>query len=154
MEHRKRRVNGLEPPYTAAQLSTWVFLPTMIIEFCAIASPLMPLAASIPVTIVLVALAAAAAYFGYQTMKVDPSDPRSLGHTESAETEQTKQCWICDIQVNTESMHCKFCNKCVDHFDHHCMCKFCSQVVYIYVYLCLSIYLSRCILFLVLRTNL
>ena len=37
--------------------------------------------------------------------------------------EEMKQCWICDTQVAEHSMHCKFCNKCVYHFDHHCMCK-------------------------------
>jgi hypothetical protein len=36
--------------------------------------------------------------------------------------EDMKQCWICDTQVAEHSMHCKFCNKCVYHFDHHCMC--------------------------------
>lgn len=35
--------------------------------------------------------------------------------------EETKQCWICDIQVAEHSMHCKYCNKCVSHFDHHCL---------------------------------
>lgn len=38
--------------------------------------------------------------------------------------EDMKQCWICDTQVADHSMHCKFCNKCVYHFDHHCMCEF------------------------------
>jgi hypothetical protein len=37
--------------------------------------------------------------------------------------ETMKQCWICDTQVADHSMHCKFCNKCVYHFDHHCMCE-------------------------------
>jgi hypothetical protein len=37
--------------------------------------------------------------------------------------EQMKHCWICDLPVADHSMHCKFCNKCVYHFDHHCMCK-------------------------------
>lgn len=37
--------------------------------------------------------------------------------------ETMKQCWICDLQVADHSMHCKFCNKCVYQFDHHCMCK-------------------------------
>lgn len=38
--------------------------------------------------------------------------------------ELMKQCWICDMQVADHSMHCKFCNKCVYKFDHHCMCTF------------------------------
>lgn len=37
--------------------------------------------------------------------------------------EEMKQCWICETMVADHSMHCKFCNKCVNHFDHHCMCK-------------------------------
>jgi hypothetical protein len=37
--------------------------------------------------------------------------------------EEMKQCWICETMVADHSMHCKFCNKCVYHFDHHCMCK-------------------------------
>ncbi len=36
------------------------------------------------------------------------------------EEEQTKYCWVCTIEVNPLSMHCKFCNKCVARFDHHC----------------------------------
>jgi hypothetical protein len=38
--------------------------------------------------------------------------------------EPMKQCWICNAQVAEPSMHCKFCDKCVYHFDHHCMCTF------------------------------
>lgn len=44
-------------------------------------------------------------------------------------TEPMKQCWICDTQVADHAMHCKFCNKCVYHFDHHCMCKFLASEV-------------------------
>ena len=36
--------------------------------------------------------------------------------------EAMKQCWICDASVAEHSMHCKFCNKCVYGFDHHCIC--------------------------------
>jgi hypothetical protein len=80
--------------------------------------------------------------------KIDPSDPRLHNNNNNNSNnddddnntnnnggngiscrhfdpqEPTKQCWICDIQVGEKSMHCKFCNKCVDQFDHHCMCKY------------------------------
>jgi palmitoyltransferase ZDHHC1/11 len=139
-EVRPRRVNGLAPPYTAAQISTWIFLPLLVLEFCLFVSPILPLAASIPCTLAFGGFAALATYFGYMAMKVDPKDPR-LSSSSNGENgsevdsnnnntpvvvnpeEPTKQCWICDVQVGEKSMHCKFCNKCVDHFDHHCMCK-------------------------------
>lgn len=139
---RPRRTNGLSPPYTPAQVSTWVFMPTLVLEFLLVVSPILPRAASIPCTILFCACATASIYFGYTAMKTDPSDPRLLnangrennnsngsnsnGNSNSQcrvidPQEPTKQCWICDIQVGEKSMHCKFCNKCVDHFDHHCM---------------------------------
>ena len=129
---RPTRVNGLSPPYTPAQISTWVFLPLLVIEFLLVVSPILPLVASIPCTILFCCFAGASAGFAIVAMKIDPSDPRVLAcrrvdDVENGEgvinpEEPTKQCWICDIQVGVKSMHCKFCNKCVDHFDHHCMC--------------------------------
>ncbi|KAG7347807.1 DHHC palmitoyltransferase [Nitzschia inconspicua] len=128
---RPRRVNGLAPPYTAAQISTWIFLPLLVLEFCFFVSPLLPLAASISCTLAFGCFAISSAVFGFLAMKVDPKDPRLPNEnnvtttTTTAPTydpeEPTKQCWICDVQVGEKSMHCKFCNKCVDHFDHHCM---------------------------------
>eukprot|EP00339_Tiarina_fusa_P022718 CAMPEP_0117035728 /NCGR_PEP_ID=MMETSP0472-20121206/25359_1 /TAXON_ID=693140 ORGANISM="Tiarina fusus, Strain LIS" /NCGR_SAMPLE_ID=MMETSP0472 /ASSEMBLY_ACC=CAM_ASM_000603 /LENGTH=352 /DNA_ID=CAMNT_0004745289 /DNA_START=254 /DNA_END=1313 /DNA_ORIENTATION=- len=136
---RVRRVNGLESPYTPAQLSTWVYLPTLVLEFLFFASPLLPLAASVPCSVVFVISAAASAYYGYTAMSTDPADPRlpsqgpqhghdhDNGHEHAPNAglwgpnEPTKQCWLCDVQVGEKSMHCKFCNKCVDQFDHHCM---------------------------------
>lgn len=121
---RPRRVNGLSRPYTAAQISTWVFLPMLVLQFLFFAAPLLPIAASIPCSIIFCGLAVCSSYFGYLSMKVDPVDPRLTSNNPSdLSTGPTKQCWICDTQVGEKSMHCKFCNKCVDHFDHHCMCK-------------------------------
>lgn len=146
---RGRRKNGLESPYTPAQLSTWVYLPTLVVEFLLFASPLLPVIASIVCSIVFFVTAVGSAYCGYQAMKIDPSDPRLLSisapssngdelrggddleHNHSNHNnhnhpngggvctwdpnEPTKQCWLCDVQVGEKSMHCKFCNKCVDH---------------------------------------
>ena len=135
---RSVRINGLSPPYTSAQLSTWAFLPTLVLEFLFFASPLLPLAASIPCTVVFFAFAVASSYFGFLATRTNPADPRLQAAASKPDVEcdgegrpscpwdpnePTKQCWICDVQVGEKSMHCKFCNKCVDHFDHHCMCK-------------------------------
>jgi hypothetical protein len=142
---RPRRKNGLSPPYTIAQVSTWITLPTLVLEFLFFVSPILPLAASIPCTLVFVGLAALSAYYGLLAMYIDPSDPRLLVATATANgnaeapssgpectiidpNELTKHCWICDVTVGEKSMHCKFCNKCVHHFDHHCMCKFSGRV--------------------------
>jgi hypothetical protein len=143
---RPRRAHGLQPPYNSMQVSTWVFLPTLVLEFLFFVSPILPLEASIPCTILFCGLAAASAYLGIRAMGTDPADPRLDAAVNSPDAdgtrtpcdartwdpnEPTKQCWICDIQVGEKSMHCKFCNKCVDHFDHHCMCKcvvLCSAV--------------------------
>jgi len=35
--------------------------------------------------------------------------------------EEVKYCWVCQTEVHVHSMHCKYCDKCVSHFDHHCM---------------------------------
>lgn len=97
---------------------------------------LLPLTAWIPVTIVFLSLAGISVIYAYKAMSTDPSDPRLVHHRKQCQVadsgngavaqwnpqDPTKQCWICDIQVGTKSMHCKFCNKCVDRFDHHCMC--------------------------------
>jgi len=133
LSERKIRVNGLERPYSPAQVSTWVFLPTLLVEFAVLASPLMSIAISIPVTVVVFLFAGAATYFAYATMAVDPADVRifsnpcikkhpDIHYDEPKETDDpTKHCWICEADVRQTSMHCKFCNKCVEGFDHHCM---------------------------------
>lgn len=130
------RKNGLSPPHTPAQVSTWIFLPVLVVEFLLVLFPILPRLAAILCTILFCGLAGTAIGYAYKTMKIDPSDPRLLDTAQHNNQDDnsngshrrrwdpqdpTKQCWICDVQVGVKSMHCKFCNKCVDHFDHHCM---------------------------------
>jgi hypothetical protein len=154
-----RRRNGFTPPYSKAQISAWVALMLTCIQFPIFVSPIMPIEASIPVTIFFFGLVFGTIYHGTLALAIDPMDPHLGKHLkenhagepseaqerESAShqrlyaacnplrdgdnndplpTEAMKQCWICDTQVADHSMHCKFCNKCVYHFDHHCMCKY------------------------------
>lgn len=140
-----RRKNGFATPYTGAQLSTWVALPTLIAEFLVVVAPVLPLEAMIPCVIVYGLVAILAAYYAYLAQAIDPMDKHLAKYLErkangeedandnngfggclgdvNDEVEELKHCWICETQVAENAMHCKFCNKCVGNFDHHCMCK-------------------------------
>jgi hypothetical protein len=151
-----RRRNGFTPPYSTPQLSVWVALVASILEFYVFVTPILPMEASIPLTVCFSALVLGVVYYGGKTQLVDPIDVHlasALRSTLEAGQEtnayfqikspilgqlyrrnnpaldvvpedEMKQCWICDTMVADHSMHCKFCNKCIYHFDHHCMCTF------------------------------
>ena len=156
-----RRKNGFATPYTGAQLSTWVALPTLIVEFLVVVAPVLPLEAMIPCVIVYGIVAILAAYYAYLAQAIDPMDKHLAKYLERKEengagaggeddennnnngggggfggclggpndqVEELKHCWICETQVSEHAMHCKFCNKCVGNFDHHCMCKYCTAL--------------------------
>lgn len=164
--NQDRRTNGFQAPFTAAQVATWIALPVLVIEFLLFVSPILPLGASIPCTIVFIVTAVLSAYYAALATKIDPLDDylaKHLKKTENGdgegedngfggclgnpgeETEPLKHCWICETQVAEHAMHCKFCNKCVGKFDHHCMCKYkqaskCRGDVYDYSYCCFSFF--------------
>ena len=131
------RTNGFQKPFNPMQIGTWLLLPTLLFQFLLFASPILPLAASIPCTICVFVCAAFTAYFSYKCCMINPIDDRLgryLAHqnaeleggdngNQQAEIEDdgvTKFCWVCGTDVHASSMHCKFCNKCVTNFDHHC----------------------------------
>lgn len=220
VDRKARRINGLSRPFSSTQIAAWIALITSILQFVIFVSPILPLIASIPVTIVFMICCGGVLYYGVQTLRIDPIDVHLYKHLKNAvqnendnqcsidndddrqrrkptsfeagdnEQEQRqddhevytfedgqvhektsshdtnddspvkttrtknrsaaagaatmmccsehqlnpfllshpndemKQCWICDTQVAKHSMHCKFCNKCVYKFDHHCMCKY------------------------------
>jgi len=146
------RRNGFSTPWSKPQIAAWFVLAATALQFLFFVSPLMTLAASIPVTVVFFAFVAGILYYGGLTQAIDPIDvhlrrtllssqpdcedkmsklykrlnplPEQEEGDAAAQTEPLKQCWLCDTQVAEPSMHCKFCNKCVKNFDHHCMCTF------------------------------
>lgn len=116
------------------QIGTWFLLPTLLIQFAIFATPILPLAASIPCTICVFVFGGVTAYYSYWVCMIDPIDSRLKchlaqhngesggcnGNVPNEDGDITKFCWVCSIDVHESSMHCKFCNKCVAHFDHHC----------------------------------
>ena len=130
------RTNGLQKPSNGMQLTTWVLVPVLIVQFCLFLTPTLPRPISIPLTILFLSMGAASQYYGYITTKTDSIDtllyqhlngrphPRAAkeqrGPGEKNES-KTKYCWVCQTDVYESSMHCKYCDKCVSTFDHHCM---------------------------------
>ena len=134
------RRNGFEKPLNPMQVGTWALLPLLLLQFLFFASPILPVAASVPCTIVIFACGFSAAYYAYWVCITDPIDWRLQRHLKEQEgascdhddnnkangancvedDNDTKFCWVCSIDVHQLSMHCKFCNKCVGTFDHHC----------------------------------
>jgi hypothetical protein len=96
---QRRRQNGLSTPYSPTQLSTWVTLPTLMLQFGLFVTPILPMGAAIPSTIVVFALGAASAYYAWITMKIDPSDPRlhSSSNNNTEEQAASKEKPACEI---------------------------------------------------------
>jgi hypothetical protein len=65
---------------------------------------------------------------GYQCCVTDPVDDSLVSrHKPSAAVSRTDEeaesevfCYLCEVNVDATSKHCRICDKCVRGFDHHC----------------------------------
>uniref|UniRef100_A0A7S4V6W9 Palmitoyltransferase n=1 Tax=Ditylum brightwellii TaxID=49249 RepID=A0A7S4V6W9_9STRA len=123
------RSHGCMKPYNWMQVGTWILLPLLLLQFFFFASPLLPLAASIPCSIVVFFFGALTAYKAIKTTITDPADSHSQKKTqganftdeEKAESgEEVKYCFACETNVNTNAVHCRTCRRCIEGYDHHC----------------------------------
>mmetsp|Transcript_5093 Transcript_5093/g.7155 ORF Transcript_5093/g.7155 Transcript_5093/m.7155 type:complete len:343 (+) Transcript_5093:184-1212(+) len=74
------RKNGLTKPYAPLQMITWFIWPLLVIQFLFFVSPVLPIAASIPCTLVHMFFALASAYYSYYCTVTDPMDPLLRRH--------------------------------------------------------------------------
>ena len=79
---------------------------------------LMPLAAVIWTLITLML-----AFSTYATVTTDPVDDAVHSKDRNKALEygiQVSYCHACKVDVHSSSRHCRYCDKCVFGFDHHC----------------------------------
>lgn len=138
------RTNGFQRPFNPMQIGTWALLPVLLLQFLLFATPILPLAASIPCTIAVFACGLASAYFTYRCCTVDPVDERLCRHLNRqrhANTEQTDNgengatANNDDDETNEErgsgeNDAVKFCWVCsTDVHESSMHCKFCNKCV-------------------------
>lgn len=117
----KRRISGLDRPWHPLQVLTWLlFIILMLLYFCF----LMPMLwtqnyAKEVLTAVFCALSLAALVAAYFTCSIDPIDEALAGAAIPTD-EPHLYCYICETNVHESSKHCRYCDKCVLRFDHHC----------------------------------
>lgn len=126
-----RREHGLQLPLHPLQVSGWLALITLsagsfLLLVPALPINLQPAALATLSTLLLLHLAA---HLG--AALIDPAEPAlrktapaplpSLDRDKHAHVIEEGLCHLCKVLVSgPRTKHCSACNKCVDHFDHHC----------------------------------
>ena len=116
MEQKVRR-RGISPPYNLYQILSWLaFLINLIVV------SILYIPYTTGVAFLAIYYISFSTVFGLNLFLLihDPSDPLSLGKTNTQNQSVLAHCSICTSSVSPYSKHCGQCNRCVDNFDHHC----------------------------------
>ena len=120
-QQQRKRKNGFQAPLNILQIGTWVLFPILIIHYFAFLYPLLwpYLSVRIAVTIVFLASSLGALISGFLVCYIDPADNHTLRAITSDDPNPV-YCYLCETNVECTSKHCRFCQKCIVGFDHHC----------------------------------
>jgi palmitoyltransferase len=141
-----RRMHGFVRPFSKMQIATWIALPTLVVEFLVLCSPLLPLVASVLVTLVFITTSVMATLSGYLATALNPMDHR-LFHDDTEEGDAElcckKGCCCCcccccrnlagtpsDYAAGTSPVETKYCWICEHDVACDSMhCKYCNKCV-------------------------
>ena len=108
-------------PWHPLQVGTWLLFALLVVLFFAFIMPMLWTVqyADIILISVFCALCVFAATSAYITCSIDPIDDALCGKG-FPEDEPHLYCYVCEVDVHESSKHCRYCDKCVIKFDHHC----------------------------------
>eukprot|EP00978_Attheya_sp_CCMP212_P038785 scaffold195824_cov56-Attheya_sp.AAC.1 len=106
------RKNGLERPYSSMQILTWILLPILFIQFGFFVTPILPMVASIPCTVVFIVFGFLSIYYGYLCCVTDPIDVKLREHLGRHPPEAALQ-----FPMTATMMCCFICRKCQKSSD-------------------------------------
>jgi hypothetical protein len=125
--------NGFSCPPHWQQVVTWIVFAVNNIFFYIFTRIILLNDDSFILIIVFSCLSLFVFIIGIISTVIDPSDRllrQEIDKRKQAEKENKKYvleiskkfdfCVICCSNINSNSKHCKECNRCVDNFDHHC----------------------------------
>ena len=121
-----RRRNGWQAPFNRYQFAVWVIFPLIFIHYFAfIYALLRTLAAQVAVTVVFVLAFGVAVVAGVVCSTMDPADNYILSgavdDVDATSANERVYCYLCEVNVGLTSKHCRYCDKCIVGFDHHCV---------------------------------
>ncbi|XP_039746790.1 palmitoyltransferase ZDHHC1 [Pararge aegeria] len=130
-QRTRRRLNGLQLPLNYLQVISWVvFLITALFNFVVLIQ-IQFNELRLVALIVYVILYVFHIISHLVALLLDPGETDirkqeintlpEFDRTIHAHVIENGRCHLCNINTSTrKTKHCGICNKCVDHFDHHC----------------------------------
>jgi hypothetical protein len=125
--------NGFSCPPHWQQITTWILFTLNNSFFFIFTTVLLVNDNRLIIIIIFAVLSLLVIIIAVVSTSLDPSDSilkNEIIKRETAERENKKYvleiskkfdfCVICCSNINSNSKHCKECNRCVENFDHHC----------------------------------
>lgn len=133
LEYRKwRRIHGLQLPLHPQQVAGWIILLAVSsTTFFVLIPALRPLVRE-AIFVLFGVLFSLHILSHLAALLLDPADPElralkekftvpEFDRSKHAHVIENGRCHLCNIKTSSsKTKHCSVCNKCIDHFDHHC----------------------------------